>query len=221
LAQYHNNNVTEAVACLEAALEESDGDPDAACILAQILWATGKEEARERARCILFEVIDKAPHHVQSVLLLGVIALLDDNEEILDAVVQELKTLRANDESVTPAEQSQVGEVLRVIAALGKDGSSSEENSGTSQAQTDVMYYPYLPHGWSELAAVGGKEGQTAAEMALRVAQKGVPPRGELGAEALALAYAGTGRAADAQTAIMVAPWDKSGWVTLGNVVRA
>ncbi|KAK0649444.1 hypothetical protein B0T16DRAFT_325052 [Cercophora newfieldiana] len=223
LAHYYTKEVDEAVTLFEAALGESNGDPDTACILAQVLWATGTSEARERAREVLFEVIENAPHHVQSVLLLGVIALLDEDEESLEAVVQELQSLRASDEGVTPSEQSQLGEILRAIAALdGKEDVPKGEGVlvGASQAQTDTMSYPYLPHGWSELAALGGSEAEGAAEMALRVAQKGVPPRGDLGAEDLAGAYAGTGRVVDAQTAIMVAPWERSGWVALGQAVK-
>jgi superkiller protein 3 len=217
LAQYYENRVDDAVACFDLAITESDGNPDVACVLAQVLWATGKDEARERAREVLFEVIERAPHHVQSVLLLGVIALLDDDEESLEAVVAELQSLRASDEGVTPADQRQLGEVLRAIAAFGK-GDAEEAKAG--QARADVMFHPYLPHGWAELGAFGGEEGKSAAEMALRVALKGVAPRGDLAAEDLARAYAGTGRAVDAQTAVMVAPWEKAGWLALGEVVK-
>jgi superkiller protein 3 len=165
----------------------------------------------------LFEVIERAPHHVQSVLLLGVIALLDDDEESLVAVVDELQSLRASDEGVTPADQRQLGEVLRAIAAFGQ---SDAEEAKAGQARADVMFHPYLPHGWAGLGGLGGEEGKSAAEMALRVALKGVAPRGDLAAEDLARAYAGTGRAVDAQTAVMVAPWEKAGWQTLGEVVK-
>ncbi|KAK3321602.1 hypothetical protein B0H66DRAFT_175947 [Apodospora peruviana] len=218
LAQYYQKNVQEAVACFEAAIEESNGNPDAACLLAQVLWATNNEEARERAREILFGVIEKDPHHIQSVALLGVIALLDNDDESVDAVVQELQALRASDEGVSPSEQSQLGDVLRAIAALSTDGTNKEPEA--SQAQTDVMFYPYLPYGWSELASLGGDEGEAAAEMALRVARKGVAPRGDLEAEDLARAYAGTCRVTDAQMAIMVAPWDKSGWLALVQAAK-
>ena len=82
-------------------------------------------------------------------------------------------------------------------------------------------FHPHLPHGWSELGGLGGgEEGQSAAEMALRVALKAVPPRGELTAGDLARAYAGTGRAVDAQKAVMVAPWEKAGWQALGAAVK-
>jgi len=217
LAQYYQGRVEDAVACFDAAIDESDGNPDVACVLAQVLWATGKEEARERAREVLFGVIERAPEHVQSVLLLGVVALLDEDEESLEAVVAELQGLRASDEGVTPNDQKKLGEVLRAIAAFGK---GDAEEAKANQARADVMFHPHLPHGWAELRALGGAEGESAAEMALRVALKGVAPRGDLGAEDLARAYAGTGRAMDAQTAVMVAPWEKAGWQALGEVVK-
>ncbi|CAJ2509124.1 Uu.00g141500.m01.CDS01 [Anthostomella pinea] len=201
LAEYFANRADAAVKYFETALEESSGNPDAACLLAQVLWATGTDKARERARTILFEVIDKDASHVQSVLLLGVVALLDDDEESLEAVVSELHTLRTS-EKVTDTEHSHIGEIFRAVAALSEN---STEADVIAQVQNDVMLYPHLPHGWSHLAQLSGEE--YPADMALNVAMKAIPPRGELGAIDLADAYAGTGKVADAQTAIFIAPW--------------
>lgn len=218
LAQYYSQDVREAIACFDAALEESDRNPDAACILAQVLWATGENEAKDRAREVLYGTIGEAPDHVQSVLLLGVIALLDGDEESLDAVVTELESSRAKVDRVSQAEYSQIGEVLRAIAVFG--GQNGSDEAVRVQGQTDVMLHPHLPHGWSELAGLASsndaeEEGEAASEMALRVARKGVPPRGDVAAEDLASAYAGAMRVADAQTAIMIAPWEGMGWRAL------
>ncbi|KAL2268362.1 hypothetical protein VTJ83DRAFT_3208 [Remersonia thermophila] len=245
LANYYRSRIDEAVACLEQAMEDdaalraaAEGEeaggsnPDVACVLAQVLWATGREDARERARDVLFGVIEHSPQHVRAVLLLGIVALLDNDEESLEAVVAEMQGLRASDEGVTPDDRRQLGEVLRAMAAFGQ-GQGGEESgpdeAKAHQARVDVMLHPWLPHGWAELASAAaaakaggaGEEAQNAAEMALRVAVKGVAPRGDVGAEDLARAYAGTGRARDAQTAIMVAPWEAAGWRALGEVVGA
>lgn len=209
LAQYYLNEFEEALKSFEAALEESDNNPDATCLLTQVLWAQGTEAARDRARAALFEVIEKQPDHVQSVLLLGVIALLDNDEDSLEAVVEELQGLRTN-EKVTTSEQSHISEVLKTIAALGP---GSTEEDMINQVQNDVMLYPYLPHGWSSLAAATGDE--HAAQMGLRVATRGIPPRGTLDGEDLAKAYAGTGKARDAQKAVFLAPWEQSSWKAL------
>ncbi|KAI1770192.1 tetratricopeptide [Hypoxylon cercidicola] len=213
LAEYFSKDVEAAVSYFETALVESDGNPDAVCVLAQMLWATDTDEARERARTILFDVIEKDATHIQSVLLLGIIALLDEDEESLDAVVSELQTLRTSDK-VTDAEHSRIGEVFRAVAILSEN---STEDDVLTQLQNDIMLYPHLPHGWSRLAEFSGEE--YPADMALKVALKAIPPRGELGAVDLADAYAGTGKAADAQTAIFIAPWSSSGWESLGSAV--
>lgn len=220
LSQYYSNDVGESVACFEAALRESDDNPDAVCLLAQVLWATGTEESRDKARGALFEVIEKQPDHVQSVLLLGVIALLDDDEESVEAVMAELQGLRTSD-GVSASEQGQVGEVLSAIAALsgGDEAADTDQEGGEvmTQIQTDIMLYPHLPHGWSKLADATGKI--HPADMALNVAMKAIPPRGPLDSVDLAKAYAGTGKAADAQTAIFLAPWAGDGWTALGNAI--
>ncbi|UNI17453.1 Superkiller protein 3 [Purpureocillium takamizusanense] len=209
LGQYYLEQYDEAQKCFEAALGESDNSPDATCLLAQVLWAQGSEESRDKARSALFEVIERRPDHVQSVVLLGVIALLDQDEDSLEAVVEELQKLRTN-ERVTTTEQSHIGEVLRAIAGLG-DGRTEQDM--LTQIQQDVMLYPHLPHGWSSLAETTGDP--YASQMALEVAVRGIPPRGVLEAQDLASAYAGTGKAADAQRATMLAPWEKPGWVAL------
>ncbi|KAF4989405.1 hypothetical protein FGRMN_9130 [Fusarium graminum] len=209
LAQYYNNQFDDAITYFESALEESDGNPDAVCLLAQVLWAQGSEVSRDRAREALFEVIEKHPEHVQSVLLLGVIALLDKDEDSLEAVVEELYSLRTN-HKVTASEQAHIGEVLRAIATLGEG--RTEEDMRT-QVQTDIMLYPGLPHGWSALAQSAGDE--HAAQMALKVASRGIPPKGLLEAQDLSKTYAGTAAAGDAQRAAFLAPWEQSGWTSL------
>ncbi|TPX18244.1 uncharacterized protein E0L32_002753 [Thyridium curvatum] len=216
LARYYEKDVNEAVGYFETALEESNHDPDAVCVLAQVLWATGTEDAREKARTMLFEVIEQRPEHVQSVILLGIIALLDDDSESLEAVVAELLTLRTS-EKVTAIEQSQIGDVLQAIAALSKDA----EDVGVdvlTQAQTDIMLHPDLPHGWSNLAEISG-DSDYPSDMALRVALKGIAPRGQLGADELAAAHSGTRKAADAQRALMIAPWSAAGWESMVDAI--
>ncbi|OLN96082.1 Superkiller protein 3 [Colletotrichum chlorophyti] len=214
LAQYYSKDVNEALLCFESALEESDNNPDAVCLLAQVLWAIGTEDSREKARGVLFEVIEKQPDHVQSVLLLGVVAILDNDEESVEAVVAELQGLRTN-EKVGDSDQSEIGKVLGAITKLGE---TSTDEEVMSQIQTDIMLYPHLPHGWSNLAEFGGE--QYAAEMALTVAKKGAPPRGTLEAQDLAKAYAGTGVVADAQTAIFLSPWMADGWGALREALH-
>lgn len=208
LAHYYRKDVDQAVAYFEHALLESHNNPDAVCLLAQVLWAVGTEAAREKARSLLFGVVEEKPDHVQSVLLLGVIAILDQDKESLEAVMSELEGLRTN-EKVSAAEQLQIGEILQAVAALSE---KDADEASLTQAQTDVMLYPYLPHGWSHLGDVAEAEEEYSRGLAVMVATQAVPPKGSLGAEHLASAYSATGRATDAQASIMFAPWLRYGW---------
>src|SRR5690606_29289405 len=152
---------------------------------------------------------------VQSVLLLGVVALLDDDEESLEAVVAELHALRTSD-GVSEADRSRVGEVLKSIRTMPEGRSEAD---ALAEVQADVMLHPYQPRVWALVAEVSGGDNESPAVMGLRVGAAGIPPRGELEAVDLAGAYAGTGKAAHAQAAVFVAPWAAEGWVSLGEAV--
>ncbi|CRK20854.1 hypothetical protein BN1723_012171 [Verticillium longisporum] len=105
------------------------------------------------------------------------------------------------------------------VTAAERLARSFADEGDWDRAQTDIMLYPHLPHGWSRLADAGGDD--YAADTALRVALKAVPPRGTLEAADLSRAYAGTGKAADAQIAIHLAPWAREGWTALRDAVSA
>jgi superkiller protein 3 len=213
LAHYYSEEPETALQYFLPALEESNGNPDAVCLLAQVLWAKGDEESRNKARDHLFDCVETHPEHVQSVLLLGIIAILDQDIESLEAVTASLQDLRATS-TISDRAQGQVGEVLRAIAALSGDSSEKEV---LTEIQTDVFLHPSLPHGWGRLSEIEGDE--YAAEMALKTALKAVPPRGELEAGDLVRAFGGTGNVGDAQRGVMVAPWEKEGWVALSGAL--
>ncbi|CZT49959.1 related to SKI3-antiviral protein [Rhynchosporium secalis] len=210
LAQYYSQEPEAALQYFNPALEESNGNPDAVCLLAQVLWAKGDDSSREQARDHLFSSVEKEPEHVQSILLLGTIALLDNDTDSLEAVSSTLQDLRTS-HSINSLEQAQVGELLRAIAALSIQ---DPDQQVLMEIQTDVFLHPDQPHGWTRLSQFEGDD--HAAEMALKTALKAVPPRGELDAEDLAKAFAGTGKLVGAQEAIMIAPWSGCGWDALG-----
>ena len=215
LAYYYSNDVKSALEYFQPALEESNNNPDAVCLLAQVLWANGDEASRSQARDYLFDCVEIHPGHVQSVLLLGIIALLETDNESLEAVISELQSLRIS-QTISPSEQAHIGEVLRAIAAFSDSGNDEQEI--TAVVQTDIFLHPSQPHGWSRLADIGGDE--YAAEMALKTAQKAVPPGGALDAKDLASMFAETGKIGDAQKAVFIAPWERFSWDALGGVVR-
>lgn len=208
LAYYYQGSMDNAIDMFKSALTESQGNPDVVCLLSQVLWAKGGDNERDVAREQLLDCIEKHPGHVGATSLLGVIAILDEDRETLEAVTADLETLRTKD-YLNLQERNKVAHLLTTIATLyPTDG--PEGASDVSQATTAIMLAPSQPQGWSQLAAL--KEDGFSAEMAVITAVKSVPPRGALEAQDLCKSYSGTGRLDDAQRAIMLAPWFPGGW---------
>lgn len=208
LAQYHLGAMDEAIEMFRAALEESDGAPDIVCLLAQVLWAKGGEQHRGIARDQLLDCVEKHPGHIEAITLLGVIALLDNDRETIDAVTSDLQRLRAKDDT-SPHQQRQLEKLLAAVAALGY-GLAGKDLGMRPEVTNSIVLYPSKPYGWSELATFSDEP--FPADMTLLTATRAVPPRASLDAQDLCQAYAGTGRLTDAQRAIVVAPWTKDGW---------
>ncbi len=218
LAHYHTNSMDDAISNFRAALAQTAGDPDIICLLAQVLWAQAGRDERAVARAQLFDCVEKYPAHFGAITLLGVIALLDDDVETLDAVTADLKSLRVDD-ALSLTQQEKLTQLLTAIATLHPPEGEPQGSAQLAEATTVIMLSPSLPHGWAQLADVAneankadGADEAYPAEMALLTALKAVPPRGQLEAEGLCGAFAGTGRVGDAQRGIMVAPWAVAGW---------
>ncbi|KAK5114745.1 hypothetical protein LTR62_002319 [Meristemomyces frigidus] len=203
----------EAVAMFRAALQESDSNPDAVCLLVKVLWAHGGKEEKSVAREQLFDCVERHQEHVGSVTLLGAMALLDGDEATAAAVSDDLLTLRMKD-GLRAGEVVEIEALLAAIVALNSKGTESEE---LNEAQSAIMLRPSHPAAWSQLSGLSDEA--YPAAMALRTMQKGVPPAGKTGSSELAAAYAGVGTAADAQRAICLAPWEAVGWEAFGASV--
>ena len=200
-----------------SALEETQGNPDIVCLLAQVLWAKGGNDERTVAREQLFDCVDKYPGHSGAIILLGAIAVLDDDRDTIEAVTADLEGLRTRD-SLTPREQSKVAQMLTTISRLFP-GDEDQDASELSQATSTIMLTPSQPYGWSQLA--GLSEESCPAEIALLTTTKACPPGGLLTATDLSKAYSGTRRFDDAQRAIMFCPWSAQGWEALSEASGA
>ncbi|KAH8590870.1 hypothetical protein B0O99DRAFT_691173 [Bisporella sp. PMI_857] len=211
LAYYYANDPKTALDYFEPALDESNNNPDTVCLLAQVLWANGDDESRSRARGLLFDCIESNSEHVQSVILLGIIALLDKDTESLKAVTTALEDLRAT-HNLTHQEQTKVSEVLRSIATFSE---GSVVQNVLTEIQTDLLLHPSQADGWGWLADFGSDD--YAADMALKTAMKAVPPHSALDAIELSNAFAGTKTVGNIQKAIFVAPWSRAGWEALSD----
>lgn len=210
LAHHYSGHSSDAISMFRTALEESDASPDAVCLLAQVLWADGGAEEREVAREQLLDCVEKHPGHTGAIVLLGVIAMLDDDADTIDAVVSDLHDLRTRDD-ISAQQQAKIGKLLAVLA--GASSSEDQASAEMVEATTAIMLAPGKPHGWTQLGNLAAREdGVYPRDMALLTARGAVPPRGSLDAETLAGAFAGTGRVGDAQRGVMIAPWVREGW---------
>ena len=211
LAYYYQGSMDQAIDMFRSALQETQGDPDIVCLLAQVLWAKGGDEEQNVAREQLLDCIEKHPGHFGAITLLGVIAIFDGDADTIEAVGADLQSLRTR-EDLSTQERLKVAQLLTALATASR-GDADHGLSEMSQATTAVMLAPSQPHGWIELATL--VEEPYPAEMGVLTARKSVPPGGSVDAEALCKAYAGTYRRDDAQRAVMVAPWVPPGWQAL------
>ncbi|KAL1582307.1 hypothetical protein WHR41_08994 [Cladosporium halotolerans] len=212
LAAHNLQRTTDAITMFRAALEESSHSPSVVCLLAQVLWAHGGTDEKAAAREQLFECFEANPSHAGVMTPLGAIAALDDDAETSGAVRDDLLALRTNAE-LQPAEQSQIDSLLLALASLSGEG----EKDPLATAQSTALLHPSRSSAWSALASLSGDA--HASAMALQTAQKSVPPAGSSSAQELAGAFAGAGSVADAQRAVVVAPWEAVGWGSLAEGV--
>lgn len=207
LAYYYQGTMDQAISMFRSALEETQDNPDIICLLAQVLWAKGGEEERNVAREQLFDCVGNHHGHVGAITLLGVVAVLDDDKDTIEAVKDDLQSLRTRDD-LNEYQHSKVAKLLTAIATLYPE--EEQDSLEMGEATTSVMLAPSKPHGWSQLA--GLSEESFPADMAVLTGTKAAPPRGTLRAVDLAKAYAGTKRLGDAQRAVVLAPWTTHAW---------
>ncbi|KAK5110243.1 hypothetical protein LTR85_001302 [Meristemomyces frigidus] len=212
LASHKLQKSSEAITMFRTALQESGSNPDVVCLLVKVLWAHGGPDEKSVAREQLFECVEKHPEHVNSVTLLGAIAALDHDADTANAVKDDLINLRTRD-AVQPSELDEIDALLSALAGLAGNGTEAETEELT-EAQAAALLVPDHAQSWAQLAEMSGET--YAAAMALKTAQKAVPPVGDMEAAALATAMAGVGTVGDAQRATFLAPWVSAGWGTMG-----
>lgn len=107
----------------------------------------------ERTRDILFAAaIGAHLGHLQSILLLGAVALVDEDADPLSANIDELSALRSTT-SLSDAEQADIGGILRAAGAVMD---SNPDAAVLAKIQSDVVLFPGLPARWSRLPAANG-----------------------------------------------------------------
>lgn len=218
LANYFMKSMDAAIDMFRDALQEADNAPDVVCLLAQVLWAKDGEEERSVARQQLFDCVANNPDHIGAVILLGAIALLDGDKDVIDAIESNIRNMITRDD-IGIHDRAKLMKLHAALSAMGftDDSALPEDMRLLKEATAAIMLAPGHPQGWMELSAAS--ESSYPAEMAVDRAVRCVPPHGNLEAADLSQAYAQTGKASDALKAIMVAPWKRDGWQELDHVL--
>ena len=211
LAHSHLKAIDKSIMMFQNALEESPGNPDVICMLAQVLWAKGGQAEKEAATSQLLDCISNSEGHVEAICLLAVIGLCDGDGDIIEAVEDDLKGLLTR-ESTSDADKMKVGKVLAAVLS-SRRGSVDDNLAVIGDATSNIMHNPGQVQGWMELAQAGGD--QYAADMAKKNALRQMPPNGSLEAGLVAEVYRITGQKKDALQAKMLAPWEGDGLATL------
>ncbi|KAF2219848.1 hypothetical protein BDZ85DRAFT_321823 [Elsinoe ampelina] len=211
LAHFYASSLEESIPAFRAALEESASDPGVICLLSRVLWAHAGDNEREVAREQLLGLVETEPDHVDAWVLLGAMAGMDGDAETVEAVREDLVRLQGLD-TVSAREKERVARVMVALAGVGLEG-AERDRATREEVQRALLLGPEEVVRWKLLSEMEG-DGY-AADMALLVAQRSVPPLGEVGAEELAGAFSGTGRVGEAMKGVMLAPWSKKGWEAL------
>ena len=218
LSKYYLQDIDEALDAFKRLLKETSAAADVICTLAELLWAKGGDEERAVAKQQLAELVGGQGDYVGPLVLLGVMVALEEDKGTAELVQRELEMLRTR-EHVSPAERACVERVLSALLEIFSLGPRGDKRALMSDVQKTIMLHPSSPAGWSRLA--DDFEDGGAAEMALLLAKRSVPPRGALGPMELAEMFARTGKVGDAQRAVMVAPYASRGWTAFAECLEA
>ncbi|KAG0243382.1 Superkiller protein 3 [Actinomortierella wolfii] len=97
LAYYYAGQLERSLELFETALSETEqvaglesSRDDVVVLLSQVLWALGGEEQRQVAKDELFRCIAQSPRHLPAIFGLGAMGLMQDDETLATAAVQEL-----------------------------------------------------------------------------------------------------------------------------------
>ncbi|KAF3492188.1 superkiller protein 3 [Arthroderma uncinatum] len=145
LALYYLGRMDESIEMFRDAIQEAENSPDVTCLLAQVLWAKGGDEERLVAREQLFECVENHLEHVGAITLLGVIALLDMDEDAIEAVESDLQSMRTrNDIDIHSA--GKIVQLLASIPALRYDAQA--ETTRTSKMLEQATTSKNIPPKW-------------------------------------------------------------------------
>ncbi|CAO3617593.1 unnamed protein product [Mucor hiemalis] len=100
IAYYFQDKLTESLSMFEQALDATQNDislrQDVIVLLSKVLWALGGEEQRSVAKDQLFSSITENPNYLPAIFSLCAMGMLQDDETLTAAALQELTKVSAN-----------------------------------------------------------------------------------------------------------------------------
>lgn len=218
LAYYFLKDMDKAIEMFKDALEESDRAPEVVCLLAQVLWAKGGEEERDVAREQLLNCVQECPGNVPTLLLMAVIALLDNDSDAMDAIEADLQEVRIRTD-ITDRERLKVSKILVSMADIRSTDIPADDSRRLEESMRSIVLAPYQPQGWIELA--NKTSDPYAARVALENTSHTLTPKGTLDASDLGKSFALLDTRENAARAIMIAPWLAEGWNAFARSLSA
>ncbi|KAG1145173.1 hypothetical protein G6F37_001194 [Rhizopus arrhizus] len=224
IAHYFLDQLPESLALFESALNETQEDitlrQDVIVLLAKVLWALGGEEQRSVAKEQLFSSISENPTYLPAIFSLCVMGILEDDETLTLAALQELSKIPADIAFAVDKNQSTAWLFSKVYEIQG-DSIHSNRSLVKYVHQT-----PWLAKSWSHLSKqlitseqVDNEtvERITSSSLYISTRQHDANVQSEA-YELAALAQQETNRDLAlkyAQRSVMTAPWRMNAWQTL------
>ncbi|KAK9365405.1 hypothetical protein V1509DRAFT_675777 [Lipomyces kononenkoae] len=199
LSYYALQDFTNALKMFRLASGDSERDPDITVLLSQVLYALGGTN-REAAQDELFRNIEEHPQHLQSLLLLGTIGVIEGNEEVVDAIEDEINDF-AMEQRISAVNDGSIELLLS-----GLEGSRTGKPSIRPYLQSsmlrpsDYKIWKYLDNKIAIVTALSDTS---------------------IAAKDLSDVYASVETFSDSLKAIFISPGNTNGWTSLDKCISA
>ncbi|ODQ66375.1 hypothetical protein NADFUDRAFT_50291 [Nadsonia fulvescens var. elongata DSM 6958] len=209
LAHYFLDEFDSSIDMFTLALEESHDDQDIVILLSQVLWANGGKDEKDVALDQLYSSVGTKGNSLKITLLLGVIALVDDIEDLADAARIDIANL-----PLEMREHDRVHETEEILSLL--DQRSPEYKQETDPAvRRDIKLQHYQRSSILHPGSYAIWKNLNPA-VALKIAQQASE---EIATIDLSNEYTRVGDLESSQRAVFFAPWNVQAWDSLASAV--
>ncbi|KAI8982528.1 hypothetical protein BDB01DRAFT_851026 [Pilobolus umbonatus] len=224
IAYYFLDKLPESLSMFELALNATQDDvdirQDVIVLLSKVLWALGGDEQRSVAKDKLFSSISDSPEYLPAIFSLCVIGMLEDDETLTAAALQELAKVSIHVAYNTDKEES-IPYLFSKFYQLQGDSVKA-----TRALIKSVHQHPWLASSWANLSkhivhSAQTRDMKTIISSSLVMTSKSHTVESQSEAyEYSALADSTDASIAKryAQRAIMTAPWRIEAWKTLASI---